>query len=145
MKGIVLAGGSGSRLHPIAREVSKQMLPVYDNRILKIANADKPGNRNGLEITGFNHAYLETEEFNVSLTSRSFTRLGVATHDSLMEEGQLVQSIEYPQGLKVSWLEGIGFRNGWLSADRLRCQAEALSKTGYGQYLRRFLESEAPS
>ena len=120
-------------------------LYFYDKRVVEIAKGVKPSHRGELEITDVNRAYLDAGELNVSLMGRGFAWLDTGTHDSLMEAGQFVQTIEHRQGLKVVCLEEIGFRNGWLTADRLRAQADALSKTGYGQYLRRVLESEAPS
>ena len=120
-------------------------LYFYDKRVVEIAKGVKPSHRGELEITDVNRAYLDAGELNVSLMGRGFAWLDTGTHDSLMEAGQFVQTIEHRQGLKVACLEEIGFRNGWLTADRLRAQADALSKTGYGQYLRRVLESEAPS
>ena len=105
----------------------------------------QPSHRGELEITDVNRAYLETGELNVSLMGRGFAWLDTGTHDSLMDAGQFVQTIEHRQGLKVACLEEIGFRNGWLSADRLRSQADALAKTGYGQYLRQVLQSSESS
>ncbi|MDP6185972.1 MAG: glucose-1-phosphate thymidylyltransferase, partial [Pseudomonadales bacterium] len=87
-------------------------------------------------------AYLESGELNVSLMGRGFAWLDTGTHDSLLEAGQFVQTIEHRQGLKVACLEEIGYRNGWLSEEALRRQATALAKTGYGQYLQQVLDSE---
>ena len=95
-----------------------------------------------IEITDVNRAYLETGELNVSVMGRGFAWLDTGTHDSLMEAGQFVQTIEHRQGLKVACLEEIGYRNGWLSDEVLQRQAIALAKTGYGQYLQRVLNSE---
>lgn len=110
-------------------------LYFYDNRVVKIAKAVKPSHRGELEITDVNNAYLQLGELNVSLMGRGFAWLDTGTHDSLMEAGQYVQTIEHRQGLKVACLEEIGFRNGWLSKGQLIAQGEALAKTGYGQYL----------
>ena len=118
-------------------------LYFYDNRAVEIAKSIRPSSRGELEITDVNQAYLEAGDLNVQLMGRGFAWLDTGTHDSLMEAGQFVQTIEHRQGLKVACLEEIGFRNGWLSAERLHAQADALGATGYGQYLHRVLESEA--
>ena len=118
-------------------------LYFYDNRAVEIAKIIRPSSRGELEITEVNQAYLEAGELNVQLMGRGFAWLDTGTHDSLMEAGQFVQTIEHRQGLKVACLEEIGFRNGWLSAERLQAQADAMGTTGYGQYLHRLLESEA--
>jgi glucose-1-phosphate thymidylyltransferase len=118
-------------------------LYFYDNRVVEIAKSIRPSSRGELEITDVNQAYLEAGDLNVQLMGRGFAWLDTGTHDSLMEAGQFVQTIEHRQGLKVACLEEIGFRNGWLSAERLHAQADALGATGYGQYLHRVLESEA--
>ncbi len=116
-------------------------LYFYDNRVVEIAKGVKPSNRGELEITDVNRAYLESGELNVSLMGRGFAWLDTGTHDSLMEAGQFVQTIERRQGLKIACLEEIGYRNGWLSAGQLAIQAQKLEKTGYGQYLLRVLKS----
>ena len=103
-------------------------LYFYDNRAVEIAKSIRPRSRG---------------ELNVQLMGRGFAWLDTGTHDSLMEAGQFVQTIEHRQGLKVACLEEIGFRNGWLSAERLQAQADALGATGYGQYLHRVLKTEA--
>ena len=116
-------------------------LYFYDNRAVEIAKSINPSHRGELEITDVNRAYLESGELNVSLMGRGFAWLDTGTHDSLMEAGQFVQTIERRQGLKVACLEEIGYRNGWLSEGRLAIQAQKLEKTGYGQYLLRVLKS----
>lgn len=110
-------------------------LYFYDNDVVKIARAVKPSARGELEITDVNNAYLKRGDLRVELLGRGFAWLDTGTHDSLMEAGSFVQTIEKRQGLKVACLEEIGYRNGWLSRDRLLQEAEALKKTGYGQYL----------
>jgi glucose-1-phosphate thymidylyltransferase len=117
-------------------------LYFYDNRVVDIAKGVKPSGRGELEITDVNRAYLESGELNVSVMGRGFAWLDTGTHDSLMEAGQFVQTIEHRQGLKVACLEEIGYRNGWLSEDALQRQATALAKTGYGQYLQQVLDAE---
>ena len=117
-------------------------LYFYDNRVVDIAKSVKPSGRGELEITDVNRAYLESGELNVSVMGRGFAWLDTGTHDSLMEAGQFVQTIEHRQGLKVACLEEIGYRNGWLSEEALQRQATALAKTGYGQYLQEVLDAE---
>lgn len=115
-------------------------LYFYDNRVVEIAKNIMPSLRGELEITDVNNAYLELGDLNVSLMGRGFAWLDTGTHDSLMEAGHYVQTIEARQGLKVACLEEIGYHNGWLSKEKLQQQAEALKKTGYGQYLARVAE-----
>jgi glucose-1-phosphate thymidylyltransferase len=117
-------------------------LYFYDNRVVDIAKGVKPSGRGELEITDVNRAYLESGELNVSVMGRGFAWLDTGTHDSLMEAGQFVQTIEHRQGLKVACLEEIGYRNGWLSEEALQRQATELAKTGYGQYLQQVLDAE---
>jgi glucose-1-phosphate thymidylyltransferase len=118
-------------------------LYFYDNSVVEIAKQVKPSPRGELEITDVNNAYLQRGDLHVSLLGRGFAWLDTGTHDSLMEASHFVQTIEARQGLKVACLEEIAYRRGWLGADQLRTQAQALGKTGYGQYLLRVLEQEA--
>ena len=115
-------------------------LYFYDNNVIEIAKSIEPSARGELEITDVNNAYLAGGNLNVELLGRGFAWLDTGTHDSLLEAGQFVATIENRQGLKVACLEEIGYRNGWLDAQSLREEAEALAKTGYGQYLLRILE-----
>ncbi len=110
-------------------------LYFYDNDVVAIAKAVKPSHRGELEITDVNNAYLQRGDLSVELLGRGFAWLDTGTHDSLMEAGSFVQTIEKRQGLKVACLEEIGYHQGWLSRERLLAEAEALKKTGYGQYL----------
>jgi len=118
-------------------------LYFYDNDVVQIAKQVKPSARGELEITDINNAYLQRGDLHVSLLGRGFAWLDTGTHDSLMEASHFVHTIEARQGLKVACLEEIAYHQGWLSAEQLARQAEALSKTGYGQYLRRLLAQEA--
>lgn len=117
-------------------------LYFYDNDVIDIARGIKPSTRGELEITDVNMAYLERGDLNVSLLGRGFAWLDTGTHDSLMDAGYFVQTIEARQGLKIACLEEIAFHQGWLSADQLLATARALSKTGYGQYLLQVLQQE---
>ena len=110
-------------------------LYFYDRDIVDIARAVKPSARGELEITDVNNAYLQRGDLQVELLGRGFAWLDTGTHDSLMEAGSFVQTIEKRQGLKVACLEEIGYRNGWLSKELLLTEAESLKKTAYGQYL----------
>jgi glucose-1-phosphate thymidylyltransferase len=117
-------------------------LYFYDNSVIELAKQIRPSARGELEITDINSAYLERGDLHVSLLGRGFAWLDAGTHDSLMEAGHFVQTIESRQGLKVACLEEIAYRQGWLSAEQLAIQARELGKTGYGQYLLRLLEQE---
>lgn len=117
-------------------------LYFYDNDVIQIAKQVKPSARGELEITDVNNAYLQHGGLHVSLLGRGFAWLDTGTHDSLMEASHFVQTIEARQGLKVACLEEIAYHQGWLTAERLARQAQALSKTGYGQYLLRLLQQE---
>jgi glucose-1-phosphate thymidylyltransferase len=110
-------------------------LYFYDNSVIEIAKQIEPSPRGELEITDVNNEYLKRGNLRVSLLGRGFAWLDTGTHDSLLEAGQFVQTIEHRQGLKVACLEEIGFNKGWINRDQLLKQANALSKTGYGQYL----------
>ena len=114
-------------------------LYFYDNSVVEIAKQVKPSPRGELEITDVNNAYLQRGDLHVSQLGRGFAWLDTGTHDSLMEASHFVHTIEARQGLKVACLEEIAYHQGWLSAEQLAVQAEALSKTGYGQYLQRLL------
>lgn len=114
-------------------------LYFYDNDVTHIAKQIKPSARGELEITDVNNAYLQRGDLHVDRFGRGFAWLDTGTHDSLMEAGQFVQTIEARQGLKVACLEEIAYHNGWLNAAQLAEQAKALEKTGYGQYLQRIL------
>jgi len=116
-------------------------LYFYDNDVISIAKSVKPSARGELEITDVNKAYLERGDLSVSLLGRGFAWLDTGTHDSLMEAGHFVQTIEHRQGLKVACLEEIGFNQSWLDEAGLKKQADLLQKTGYGQYLLGLLEA----
>jgi len=110
-------------------------LYFYDNDVVSVARSIQPSARGELEITDVNKVYLARQDLNVKLLGRGFAWLDTGTHDSLMEAGQFVQTVEHRQGLKVACLEEIGYNNGWLSKALLLKQAEKLKKTSYGDYL----------
>jgi len=110
-------------------------LYFYDNDVVDIAKNIKPSYRGELEITDVNIAYLERGDLNVEVLGRGFAWLDTGTHDSLLDAGQFVQTVEQRQGFKVACLEEIAYVQGWLTKDDLLTQAETLKKTGYGQYL----------
>lgn len=110
-------------------------LYFYDNRVVDLAKSINPSDRGELEITDINRAYLEQQNLHVEMLGRGFAWLDTGTHESLLDAGQFVHTIEKRQGFKVACLEEIAFHNGWVSAEQLVAQAEFLKKTGYGQYL----------
>lgn len=110
-------------------------LYFYDNKVVDIAKNIKPSERGELEITDINKVYLAKKALNVELLGRGFAWLDTGTHDSLLEAGHFVQTVEHRQGYKVACLEEISFRNGWISQEKLLELGNALKKTGYGQYL----------
>ena len=110
-------------------------LYFYDNNVVDIAKNVVPSARGELEITDVNNAYLEQGQLHVGLLGRGFAWLDTGTHDSLIQAGQFVQTVEQRQGFKIACLEEIGYQNGWISQDELVTQGETLKKTGYGQYL----------
>lgn len=114
-------------------------LYFYDNSVVQMAKQVVPSDRGELEITAINNAYLMRGDLSVELLGRGFAWLDTGTHDSLIEAGMYVQTIEKRQGLKVACLEEIGFNNGWLSKAQVESQAQALGKTAYGQYLKKLV------
>jgi len=110
-------------------------LYFYDNDVIEIAKSIKPSPRGELEITDVNMAYLQRGDLNVERFGRGFAWLDTGTHDSLLEASQYVQTIEHRQGLKVACLEEIAYQNKWIDREQLLRRADALGKTGYGQYL----------
>jgi glucose-1-phosphate thymidylyltransferase len=110
-------------------------LYFYDNDVVEIAKSIKPSSRGELEITDINKAYQTRGDLKVELLGRGFAWLDTGTHDSLLEAGQFVQTVEHRQGLKVACLEEIAFHQGWISKELLLIRAEKFKKTNYGQYL----------
>jgi glucose-1-phosphate thymidylyltransferase len=110
-------------------------LYFYDNRVVDLARNLKPSPRGELEITDLNKLYLEQEKLNVEIMGRGYAWLDTGTHDSLLEAGQFIATIEKRQGLKVACPEEIAFRQNWINPEQLERLAQPLAKNGYGQYL----------
>ncbi|MBR0111134.1 MAG: glucose-1-phosphate thymidylyltransferase RfbA [Bacteroidales bacterium] len=115
-------------------------LYFYPNKVVQIAKGIKPSARGELEITSVNQAFLQDGELKVQVLGRGFAWLDTGTHDSLAEASIFVEVIEKRTGLKVACLEGIAYRNGWISAERLRAIAAPMKNNQYGQYLLRLAE-----
>ena len=110
-------------------------LYFYTNDVVQIAKTIKPSDRGELEITTVNQEYLKKKSLKVELMGRGFAWLDTGTHDSLMEAGQFIETIEKRQGLKVACLEEIAFFMNYIDKAQLKKLAEPLKKNGYGQYL----------
>ena len=110
-------------------------LYFYPNKVVNIAKNIKPSARGELEITTVNQEFLKDGELKVQTLGRGFAWLDTGTHDSLSKASTFIEVIEKRQGLKIACLEGIAFRKGWISADRMRELAQPMIKNQYGQYL----------
>jgi len=110
-------------------------LYFYPNKVVEVAKSIKPSARGELEITTVNQRFLKDGELKVQTLGRGFAWLDTGTHDSLAEASTYIEVIEKRQGLKVACLEGIAYRKGWISADKLREVAQPMLKNQYGQYL----------
>lgn len=110
-------------------------LYFYDNDVIEIAKKVKPSHRGELEITTVNQMYLERGDLNVELMGRGFAWLDTGTHESLLEAGMFVETIEKRQGYKIACLEEIAYNNDWLTKDQLLAIGESMRKNDYGKYL----------
>ena len=117
-------------------------LYFYPNKVVDVAKSIKPSARGELEITSVNQCFLQSGELKVQTLQRGFAWLDTGTHDSLAEASIFVEVIEKRQGLKIACLEGIAYRNGWITADKLRALAEPMLKNQYGQYLLKLLDEK---
>ena len=115
-------------------------LYFYTNDVIHIAKNIKPSDRGELEITSINKVYLKQKKLKVELLGRGFTWLDTGTHDSLLEAGNFIESIESRKGLKVACLEEIAYRMNYIDADQVKKLAEPLKKNQYGQYLLKLLK-----
>ena len=110
-------------------------LYFYTNEVIQIAKNVKPSNRGELEITSVNQAYLSQNNLKIELLGRGFAWLDTGTHDSLLEAGQFIESIEKRKGLKVACLEEIAYRMEYINAEQVKKLAQPLKKNDYGKYL----------
>ena len=118
-------------------------LYFYDQQVCDIAASIQPSARGELEITDVNAQYLRQGELNVEIMGRGYAWLDTGTHDSLLEAGQFIATLEKRQGLKVACPEEIAYRAGWINAEQLEALARPLAKNGYGQYLLKLLQDKA--
>ncbi|SFE46751.1 glucose-1-phosphate thymidylyltransferase RfbA [Nitrosomonas sp. Nm166] len=118
-------------------------LYFYDQHVVDYARSLKPSARNELEITDLNRIYLERSALSVEIMGRGYAWLDTGTHESLLDAGQFIATIEHRQGLKIACLEEIAFKQGWIDAAQLEKLAVPLAKNGYGQYLLQVLKREA--
>ena len=117
-------------------------LYFYDEQVCDIAASIVPSPRGELEITDVNAVYLQQGQLNVEIMGRGYAWLDTGTHDSLLEAGQFIATLEKRQGLKVACPEEIAYRRGWIDAVQLERLAQPLLKNGYGQYLQKVLHEK---
>lgn len=118
-------------------------LYFYPNKVVSVAETIRPSARGELEITTVNQRFLEDGELKVQTLGRGFAWLDTGTHDSLAEASTYIEVLEKRQGLKVACLEGIAYRKGWITADKLRELAQPMLKNQYGQYLLKVIDEMA--
>lgn len=115
-------------------------LYFYPNKVVNVAKSIKPSARGELEITTVNQWFLNDKELKVQTLGRGFAWLDTGTHDSLSEASTFVEVIEKRQGLKIACLEGIGYRKGWITEEKMRKLAKPMLKNQYGQYLLKVID-----
>ena len=117
-------------------------LYFYDNRVVELAKKVKPSARGELEITDLNRLYLEDGSLNVVTLGRGYAWLDTGTMDALSEAGEFVKVIENRQGIQISAVEEIAYKNGWITKDELLVSADKYGKSPYGQHLRKVAEGK---
>ena len=117
-------------------------LYFYTNEVIQIAKKVKPSKRGELEITSINQVYLKQKKLKLELLGRGFAWLDTGTHDSLLEAGNFIESIEYRKGLQVACIEEIAYRMNYIDADQVRKLAEPFKNNGYGQYLKNLIRNK---
>jgi glucose-1-phosphate thymidylyltransferase len=118
-------------------------LYFYDNQVCDIAAGIQPSARGELEITAVNAQYLAQDQLQVEIMGRGYAWLDTGTHDSLLDAGQFIATLERRQGLKVACPEEVAWRRGWIDDEQLQRLAKPLSKNAYGQYLQNVLRDKA--
>ena len=114
----------------------------YDEKVCELAASLKPSKRGELEITDLNRLYLEQQNLHCEVMGRGMAWLDTGTHESLLEASQYIETIERRQGLKIACPEEIAFRQGWVTAEKIRALAQPMAKNGYGQYLLKMLTEQ---
>ncbi len=120
-------------------------LYFYDRQVVEIAKSIRPSVRGELEITTVNDAYLQQGQLNVQIMQRGYAWLDTGTHDSLLDAGQFIATLERRQGLKIACPEEIAWRKGFIDSAQLEALARPLAKSGYGDYLLRTLRERTPA